>query len=145
MPEYHESAVLPYLLEIKEMEAKKTVLRTQAASLPRRLWINLVKAAHISEKITWADVSKNQLQLLAQQLTGSEFEVDGKSAFKEEFVTAGGVDLKEINFKTFESKVQPNLYFAGEVINVDAITGGFNFQNAWTGAAIAAKAISEKG
>jgi predicted flavoprotein YhiN len=69
--------------------------------------------------------------------------VDGKSTFKEEFVTAGGIDPKEINFKTFESKLLPNLYFAGEIINVDAITGGFNFQNAWTGAYIAAGAISD--
>ncbi|MFT7350177.1 MAG: putative flavoprotein YhiN, partial [Candidatus Paceibacteria bacterium] len=77
------------------------------------------------------------------QLTRSEFIVDGKSTFKEEFVTAGGIDLKEINFKTYESKMVPGLYFAGEVMNVDAITGGFNFQNAWTGAYIAAKAIAE--
>jgi predicted flavoprotein YhiN len=69
--------------------------------------------------------------------------VDGKSTFKEEFVTAGGVNLKEVNFKTFESKRIKNLYFAGEVINVDAVTGGFNFQNAWTGAYIAALNISK--
>jgi len=78
---------------------------------------------------------------LALQLTKGEFKVEGKSTFKEEFVTAGGVDLKEINFKTFESKLHSNLFFAGEVINVDAITGGFNFQNAWTGGYIAAQGI----
>jgi predicted flavoprotein YhiN len=103
----------------------------------------LVKAAGISDTDKWADVSKMQLQDLAKQLTASQFRVDGKSTYKEEFVTAGGVDLKEINFKTYESKLFPNLYFAGEVINVDAITGGFNFQNAWTGAFIAAQAITE--
>ena len=66
------------------------------------------------------------------QLTNGEFQVNGKSTFKEEFVTAGGIDLKEINFKTMESKLFPNLFFAGEIVNIDAITGGFNFQNAWT-------------
>jgi len=85
---------------------------------------------------------KEQLQSLANQLTKCEFTVDGKSMHKEEFVTAGGVNLKEIYFKTFESKICPNLFFAGEVINVDAITGGFNFQNAWTGGYIAAKGIT---
>ncbi len=144
LPEYYEGAVLSLLMEIKEVEAKKTILRTKAVDLPRRLWVNLVKAAGITDGVKWADVSKSQLQDLALQLTASEFEVDGKSTFKEEFVTAGGIDLKEINFKTFESKLLPNLFFAGEVLNIDAITGGFNFQNAWTGGYIAAKGISAK-
>lgn len=143
LPDYHESAVLPFLMEVREIESRKTVLRTNAFPIPRRLWINLVKASGISEVTKWADISKNQLQDLVRQLTCSEFEVDGKSTFKEEFVTAGGVDLKEIDFKTFGSKRYPNLFFAGEVINVDAITGGFNFQNAWTGGYIAAQAISK--
>lgn len=141
LPDYHPEGIFRLLLKVKEVESKKTVLRTHAVELPKRLWINLVKASDIAEDIKWADVSKNQLQDLAYQLTQSEFFVNGKSAFKEEFVTAGGVDLKEINFKTYESKILPNLYFAGEVMNVDAITGGFNFQNAWTGAYIAAKGI----
>ena len=80
--------------------------------------------------------------MLTTQLTSSIFKVNGKSTFKEEFVTAGGIDLKEINFKTFESKIHNNLFFAGEVLNIDAITGGYNFQNAWTGAYIASKSIS---
>lgn len=142
LPEYHEGGIIHLLMNIKEVEPKKTVLRTNAVDLPRRLWINLVKASGILETTKWADVSKLQLQNLSTQLTKSEFHVNGKSTFKEEFVTAGGVDLKEINFKTYESKIHPNLFFAGEVINVDAITGGFNFQNAWTGAYIAAKAIA---
>ncbi len=143
VPEYYEGAIIPYLLEVKDVETKKTVLRTNAMDeMPRRLWIKLVKAAGITEKTKWADITKKQLQDLSLQLTNSEFNVEGKSTFKEEFVTAGGVDLREINFKTYESKIYPNLYFAGEVTNVDAITGGFNFQNAWTGAYIAAKAIA---
>ena len=143
LPTYHEGGVYQQLLDIKEVEAKKTILRTNAFDIPKRLWVNLVKAAGISDSTKWADISKNDLQELTGQLTRSEFIVDGKSTFKEEFVTAGGIDLKEINFKTYESKMVPGLYFAGEVMNVDAITGGFNFQNAWTGAYIAAKAIAE--
>ena len=143
LPDYYEGSVINLLMEIKEIEAKKTILRTKAVTLPRRLWTSLVKASGIAADLTWGDVTKEQLQNLADQLTKCEFQVDGKSTFKEEFVTAGGVNLKEINFKTFESKLLPNLYFAGEVINVDAITGGFNFQNAWTGGYIAAKAITK--
>lgn len=143
LPDYHEEGLLRQLHQIKEVEGKKTILRTKAFELPKRLWGSLVKAAQISDTDKWADISKIQLQNLAEQLTGSWFRVDGKSTFKEEFVTAGGVDLKEIDFKTYESKILPKLYFAGEVINVDAITGGFNFQNAWTGAYIAAQAIAQ--
>ena len=90
----------------------------------------------------WADLYKDQIILCAFQLTKAVFNVNGKSTFKEEFVTAGGIELKEINFKTFESKLHKNLFFAGEILNIDAITGGFNFQNAWTGAYIAAEAIA---
>lgn len=141
LPQFHEGAVIEYLMKIKEVEAKKTVLRTKTVEVPKRLWVNLVKASGILDQLTWADVTKIQLQSLADQLTNSRFGVDGKSTFKEEFVTAGGVDLKEINFKTYKSKKVPNLFFAGEVINVDAITGGFNFQNAWTSGYLAAQGI----
>lgn len=143
LPDYHEGSVITLLMQIKDIEAKKTVLRTKAVDIPRRLWTKLVRASGISEDMKWADTTKQQLQNLANQLTKCIFKVDGKSTFKEEFVTAGGIALKEINFKTFESKVRPNLFFAGEVIDVDAITGGFNFQNAWTGAYIAAQGIAK--
>lgn len=143
LPDYHETAVLQLLKQIKEVEPKKTVLRTNAVDVPRRLWSRLVQTSGIPEQMKWAEVSKQQLQSLANQLTASVFMVDGKSTFKEEFVTAGGVDLKEIDFKTFGSKLFPHLYFAGEIINVDAVTGGFNFQNAWTGAYIAAKSMAK--
>ena len=109
--------------------------------MPKRLWQSLLKASGISENEIWATISKKQLQNIAHQLAQSQFQVTGKSTFKEEFVTAGGVDLKEVNFKTFESKIVPNLYFAGEVLNIDAITGGFNFQNAWTGGFIVAQSL----
>jgi len=141
LPDFNAGSILSFLIDVKEVEAKKTVLRTKAFDLPRRLWTNLVRAAGILETTKWADLSKIQMQALVIQLTACEFKVDGKSTFKEEFVTAGGVALKEIDFKTFASKKLEHLYFAGEIINVDAITGGFNFQNAWTGAYIAAKGI----
>ncbi|MEC3964895.1 NAD(P)/FAD-dependent oxidoreductase [Flagellimonas halotolerans] len=141
LSDYSTDSMEAYLKELKGVEAKKTVMRTNVTELPKRLWKRLVDAANIAPEERWADITKEQLQALAEQLTASSFKVGGKSTFKEEFVTAGGVDLKEINFKTFESKLHPNLYFAGEIINVDAITGGFNFQNAWTGAFIAAQAI----
>lgn len=144
LPDYHTDSIIDLLFEIKEVEAKRTVLRTKAVDIPRRLWTNLVRAAGIPESMKWADATRHLLENLAEQLTQGEFEVDGKSTFKEEFVTAGGVTLKEINFKTFESKLHSNLFFAGEVINVDAITGGFNFQNAWTGGYIAAQGITKK-
>jgi predicted Rossmann fold flavoprotein len=132
---------LNHLKLLKQELAKKTVFNSASFDLPKRLWQKLVIASNISEDMRWADLTKLQLENLASQLTQAIFDVDGKSTFKEEFVTAGGVDLKEINFKTFESKRYKNLYFAGEVMNVDAVTGGFNFQNAWTSAFIVSKSI----
>jgi len=134
---------LESLKALKQALNKKKVFNFSSFNLPKRLWQQLVLASHITDAITWADLNKNQLDALALQLTKAVFKVDGKSTFKEEFVTAGGINLKEVNFKTFESKLHKNLYFAGEVLNIDAITGGFNFQNAWTGAYIAAKSISK--
>jgi len=135
---------LAILKDYKLGLAKKTVFNTTQFDLPKRLWQQLVLAALIDSDTRWADVNKIQLEALVIQLTKAIFSVNGKSTFKEEFVTAGGINLKEVNFKTFESKLHDNLYFAGEVINIDAVTGGFNFQNAWTGAYIVAKSISEK-
>jgi predicted Rossmann fold flavoprotein len=130
------------LKELKQEHAKKAVSKKSPFDFPNRLWESLVLASSIGSETKWADVSKIQLQNLANQLTNSSFQVNGKSTFKEEFVTAGGIDLKEINFKTMESKLQENLYFAGEIVNIDAITGGFNFQNAWTSGFIVANAVA---
>ncbi|PKG49849.1 MULTISPECIES: BaiN/RdsA family NAD(P)/FAD-dependent oxidoreductase [Olleya] len=129
------------LKDIKQDLSKKTVFKATQFDLPKRLWKTLVLAADITEDNRWADLNKIQLEALAGQLTKAVFKVDGKSTFKEEFVTAGGIDLKEVNFKNYQSKIHDNLYFAGEIINVDAVTGGFNFQNAWTSAYIVAKNI----
>lgn len=136
--------VLEELMQQKQQHPKKTIIKHAQYGLTNRLWQQLVKASLISEDLIWADVSKKQLVNLAEQLTQSEFNVNGKSTFKDEFVTAGGIDLKEVNFKTMESKLQDNLYFTGEILNIDAITGGFNFQNAWTTGFLAANAIAAK-
>ncbi|PKD17556.1 flavoprotein [Salegentibacter salinarum] len=143
LPGKTSEEILSQLKDLKTKFAKQQVLKNAQFDLPKRLWRNLIVAAGITDGTTWADLNKNQLQNLSSQLTEGIFKVDRKSTFKEEFVTAGGVDLKEVNFKTFESKFHKNLFLAGEILNIDAITGGFNFQNAWTGGFLAAKAMSE--
>lgn len=134
---------LEILKELKQEHAKKAVSKKSPFEFPNRLWESLVLASHIGTETKWADLSKKQLTDLANQLTNGEYPVNGKSTFKEEFVTAGGIDLREINFKTMESKLHKNLFFTGEIVNIDAITGGFNFQNAWTSGFILAKALTE--
>ncbi|WP_353088219.1 NAD(P)/FAD-dependent oxidoreductase [Flavobacterium sp.] len=141
LPEEDRESCVALLKTIRGEHSKKKVARKAPVDLPNRLWDNLVQAAGIADEQKWADVTNKQLQQLAEQLTHGQFQVNGKSTFKEEFVTAGGIDLKEVNFKTMESKLLPHLYFAGEVVNIDAITGGFNFQNAWTGGFIIANNV----
>ncbi|MEN8137772.1 MAG: NAD(P)/FAD-dependent oxidoreductase [Bacteroidota bacterium] len=131
------------LQNLRDSNPKKKVINSNSFDIPNRLWKNLVSASDISEQKNWADLSKKQINNLASELTQGEFLVNGRFKFKEEFVTAGGVNLKEINFKRFESKVHKDLYMAGEVLDIDAVTGGFNFQNAWTGAWIISEAITE--
>lgn len=128
-----EEDVLDALKELKAFQGKQTIFKYAQFELPKRLWQSIIKSSGIDERLTWAEATRENLQNIANQLTAAIFEVTGKSTFKEEFVTAGGVDLKEVNFKTFESRICQNLFFAGEVLNIDAITGGFNFQSAWTG------------
>ncbi|MFM2230296.1 MAG: hypothetical protein RL607_1554 [Bacteroidota bacterium] len=133
IPDHDAESCADFLKSVRTEQAKKTVSKKAPFELPNRLWEKLVLASGISIEQKWADLSNKDLLQLQTQLTDGHFQVNGKSTFKEEFVTAGGIDLKEVNFKTMESKLLPNLYFAGEILNIDAITGGFNFQNAWTG------------
>ena len=136
--------VLNILLNLKKKEPRKTViLKSPFAEISKRLWERFVVFSNISKTQNWADLSNLQLENLANQLTKGIYNANGRTTFKDEFVTAGGVDLKEINFKKFESKKHKNLFFVGEVLNIDAVTGGFNFQNAWTGGYICAKALAE--
>ena len=141
---YNLEEVKETLNDCKSTVYKKNINNTPQYNLPSRLWERLMLAAQIPLSMKWADVSKKHLQALAEQLVQGNFEVNGKSTFKEEFVTAGGVELDEVNFKTFESKLVPNLFLAGEVLNIDAITGGFNFQAAWTGGWIVGQSFLEK-
>ena len=140
----NQEDALRILQEIKQTQTRKMLQNTTLFHLPKRLWINLLVKSGLSPNELWAELSKVQLRNLAETLTRSQFNIDGKSVFKEEFVTAGGVKLSEINFKTFESKLLQGVYLAGEVIDVDAITGGFNFQNAWTGGYLIAQALAEE-
>lgn len=126
---------------LKQENTKKIVYKKSPFEFPNRLWEKLVLAAEIGEETKWADLSNKHIHQLAEQLTEGTYQVSGKSTFKDEFVTAGGIDLKEINFKTMQSKLHSNLFFAGEIVNIDAITGGFNFQNAWTSGFIVANSI----
>ena len=132
---------IEYLKKHKEEYPKRTVVGKPLFKLSSRLWESLCRyeGFSINEPINWADISKKDLERLAIALTQSTFQVTGKSTFKDEFVTCGGVELDQIDLKTFKSKLHPDLFFAGEVLNIDAITGGFNFQAAWTGAWIAAQ------
>ncbi|MDC6351183.1 NAD(P)/FAD-dependent oxidoreductase [Zeaxanthinibacter sp. PT1] len=143
LPGHSPASLEKLLLDQKAVSPRKGIQKLNPIDIPKRLWSRLVAGAGIGPTLNWAELSKQQLQDLSGQILRSEFDVRGKSTFKEEFVTAGGVDLKEINFQRYESKIHPGLYLAGEVINVDAVTGGYNFQNAWTGAYLAAMAISE--
>lgn len=135
---------LQTLESAKEHLAKKKVSNANPFTCTQRFWNMVLKKVEIENELLFAAISKKQLQALANELTQSHFLVSGKGVFKEEFVTAGGVSRDALSFQTMESKVCKNLYFAGEVIDIDGITGGFNFQNAWTGAWLAGQDIARK-
>jgi predicted Rossmann fold flavoprotein len=136
--------VREYLLEIKHKHANGEIANFKPAEIPGRLWEYFIyEVLGIEAKKKWRDLSAKELNQLNETLFNQTFNAKGKTTFKEEFVTCGGVDLKEINLKTMESKLLPQLYFAGEVINVDGITGGFNFQNAWSTSYIASEGLSK--
>ena len=128
---------------VRRQDGGRKVMTTPLFSLPKRLWKALLIAGGIRNE-NWADLSKAQMNDLAEVLGAHDLPVKGKSTHKEEFVTAGGVENKFIDFTRMEHRQVPGLFFAGEVLNIDALTGGFNFQAAWTTAWIAAHAIAEK-
>jgi predicted Rossmann fold flavoprotein len=132
--------VLGRLKDKRDKHPQNLILADNLVSLPRRLWARLVVAAGIPEAARWGDVGNTALRALTAQITGGVYLMKGKSAFKEEFVTCGGIPLDEIDFRTMRSKRCPGLFFAGEIIDVDGLTGGFNFQNAWTTGWIAGQA-----
>lgn len=137
-----KESCLEFLKEFKMEHSKAQVKTYSAIKIPHRLWCSLLGVYPNILEMNWADVSNKHLEQITEALCSSYFKVKGKSIFKEEFVTSGGVSLKEVDFKTMQSKILPHLYFAGEVLDIDAVTGGFNFQSAWTTAFIAAKSIA---
>ena len=130
------------LTEYKSLKSKQRVMSNALFSLPQRLSQCLCVLAEIDDSRTWAELSQKKINKLIEFLIRCPFQIQGKTTFKEEFVTCGGVDLQEINFETMESTKFKNVFFAGEVLNIDGETGGFNFQSAWSTAYIAAKAIT---
>ena len=142
IPEYNENSLREKIQQLRfELAAQKIINRNPFA-LPNRLWEYLLVQSGIHTDLRWADLPAREQNKLIKNLCAQEFAVKGKTTFKEEFVTAGGIELNEIDFNTMQSKKHAGLFFAGEIMNVDGITGGYNFQNAWTTGWIAAKAIS---
>ncbi|WP_138497844.1 NAD(P)/FAD-dependent oxidoreductase [Nostoc sp. PA-18-2419] len=144
LPHLPQEQVRQQILAIKNEWAKKAIALHRGVDLPHRLWQYIIARAGISIEDRWAGISNKTLNQLVQELTQGEYLISGKGVFKEEFVTCGGVNLKELNFKTMESKLVPGLYFAGEVLDIDGVTGGFNFQSAWTTAYLAGNSIGTK-
>lgn len=142
LPEIQKDKVLNEFRLNLEINPKKNVLANPLFGLTARFWKYICEKAGISEHQKWAETGKKHFQALAENLLSAPFEVNGKSTFKEEFVTAGGIDLSEIDSETFASKKYENLFFAGEILNIDAVTGGFNFQAAWTGGWHVARVLS---
>jgi predicted Rossmann fold flavoprotein len=142
LPHLSSETVLAEIESRRKTHAGRLVVNAPVAPLPARLWVALVKAAGIAHETRWAALPRSAQHRLVQQLIQSEFTVSGKSLNKEEFVTCGGVRLKEVNFQTMESLKCPGLYFAGELLDLDGITGGFNFQAAWTTGWIAGTAMA---
>lgn len=142
LPHLKKNQIEKHIEDYKQQQGSKTIIKNTPFELTKRLWKSLVDYCGIPQDQQWAQLNSSQRQNLIEALSSSVFQVNGKSTFKEEFVSAGGVHLDTVNFKNMESKTHPGLYFAGEVLDIDAITGGFNFQNAWTTAYIAALDIA---
>ena len=142
IPDFNENSLREKLQQLRFQLAAQKMINRNPFGLPNRLWEYLLKQSAVHVDMRWADLPAREQNKLIKNLCASEYAVKGKTTFKEEFVTAGGVELNEIDFNTMQSKKLPGLFFAGEIINVDGITGGYNFQNAWTTGWIAANAIS---
>lgn len=140
----NENQVRDALLDLRERNAKKMIVRQDRFPLPARLWERQIKLSGISDKKRWAELSNKEGHELVQNLVHARYDIQGKTTYKEEFVTCGGIPLNEVNPDTLESKVVPGLYFVGEVLDIDGITGGFNFQAAWTNGWLAAQALSDR-
>ena len=142
IPSLKVEAVKQILLSAKTDQPKKFISNYCPVDVSLRLWEYLLDKAEVEPEKRWADVSNKAIQQITNVLTASEYAIAGKGVFKDEFVTCGGVRLQDVNFQTMESKICSGLFFAGEILDIDGVTGGFNFQNAWTTAWIAAQGIN---
>ena len=143
LPQYNEETLRQMLLAVKSQLPRRQVTTSCPVPIPKRLWESLVASVGIGAEERWAEVSKKALNQLIQELIQGQYWIKGKGIFKEEFVTCGGVSLKEVDFKTMESRLVPGLYFAGEILDIDGVTGGFNFQSAWTTGWLAGQAMGQ--
>jgi predicted Rossmann fold flavoprotein len=138
----HTEETLRNFLNLQRSEnVKRKIINHPLSGIPQRLWDKILELAEISDSKVWGEASNKDINRLIEFVIRCPFQIRGKTTFKEEFVSCGGVDLKELNPETMESKIIPGVYFAGEVLNIDGETGGFNFQAAWTTAFVAASAI----
>lgn len=144
LPQYNEESLRQMLLAVKSQLPRRQVTTSCPVPIPKRLWESLVASVGIGAEERWAEVSKKALNQLIQELIQGQYSIKGKGIFKEEFVTCGGVSLKEVDFKTMESRLVPGLYFAGEILDIDGVTGGFNFQSAWTTGWLAGQAMGNR-
>ena len=144
IPAFNENSLRNKMQQLRFDLASKKINTRNPFALPNRLWEYLLHQSGVDPDLRWADLPAKEQNKLIKNLCAQEFAVKGKTTFKDEFVTAGGIALDEIDFNTMQSKKHPGLFFAGEIINIDGITGGYNFQNAWTTGWIAAKAIGSK-
>ncbi len=144
VPQLNPEDLRQQLLAVKAEWSKKAILLHRGVDMPHRLWQYLVSRAGIGVEDRWGGLSNKMLTQLIQELTQGQYAIKGKGVFKEEFVTCGGVNLREVNFKTMESRLSSGLYFAGEILDVDGVTGGFNFQSAWTTAWLAGQAMGDR-
>ncbi len=142
IPSLKGEAVKQILLSAKTDQPKKFISNYCPVDVSLRLWEYLLDKAEVEPEKRWADVSNKAIQQITNVLTASEYAIAGKGVFKDEFVTCGGVRLQDVNFQTMESKICSGLFFAGEILDIDGVTGGFNFQNAWTTAWIAAQGLN---
>lgn len=142
LPDLSEEEIRAQLQSLRQANPNRRVTNSPIIPLPVRLWEQLALAAEIDRETRWTTLSRAKANALARLLARTELAVNGKSLNKEEFVTCGGVNLREIDFKTMESRITPGLYFAGELLDIDGITGGFNFQAAWTTGWIAGHAMA---
>ena len=141
LPTYNEQTLKDKFQQVRFDIAAQKISNRNPFLLPQRLWDYLLQQSGVDENIRWADLPAKEQNKLIKNICAQEFSINGKTTFKEEFVTSGGISLDEVDHTSMQSKILPNLFFAGEVLNVDGVTGGFNFQNAWTTGWIAAKAI----